>query len=178
MPIRDVIRGFAVEDRLFYFLSNDHRVVGLVSIVNLNSRLVKVYLFNLLSELEVRLGNFVSQHVDECEVYNLIFGGNVKGKHREVKDEYEATKAKGVDASIVEYLYLADLQTIIAKKGLHSKLGYSKKQFKTNLGSLNDLRNKVDHPARSIISHVDHVNQLWHRIERIEEALFKLRQVG
>ena len=36
--IRDIIRDFASEDRLFYFLGNKDRIAGLISIVNLNAR--------------------------------------------------------------------------------------------------------------------------------------------
>src|SRR5437870_13866423 len=51
--IRDVIRGFALEERNFYFLQNERRIIGLISLVNLNCRQVKVYLFSLLTDLEV-----------------------------------------------------------------------------------------------------------------------------
>jgi hypothetical protein len=36
--IRDVIKGVALESRSFYFLHNERRVVGLISVVNLNCR--------------------------------------------------------------------------------------------------------------------------------------------
>ena len=45
--IRDVIKGLALESRSFYFLHNERRVFGLLSVVNLNCRQVKVYLFSL-----------------------------------------------------------------------------------------------------------------------------------
>src|SRR5262249_31318409 len=43
-PLRNVIQGFASEARNFYFLRNERRIVGLISIANLNCRQVKVYL--------------------------------------------------------------------------------------------------------------------------------------
>jgi hypothetical protein len=56
---REVIRRFAVEQRHFYFLSGPKPVVGLISIVNLNCRQVKVVLFNLIAELELVLTTLV-----------------------------------------------------------------------------------------------------------------------
>jgi len=38
--IRDVVRRFVLESRTFYFLSNEFRIVGLVSIANLNCKQV------------------------------------------------------------------------------------------------------------------------------------------
>jgi hypothetical protein len=48
MGIRDIIRRLADEKRNFFFVGEGRRVRGLLSIVNLNDRPVKVYLFNLL----------------------------------------------------------------------------------------------------------------------------------
>jgi hypothetical protein len=85
--IRDV-KGLALESRSFYFLHNERRIVGLISVVNLNCRQVKVYLFSLLSELEVRLGNFIAAHVSEDELLNMTFGAKEKEKYEEVKKRY------------------------------------------------------------------------------------------
>ena len=63
--VREVIKGFALESRNFYFLHNERRIVGLISVVNLNCRQVKVYLFSLIGELEVRLGAFITEHVSQ-----------------------------------------------------------------------------------------------------------------
>ncbi len=172
--IREVIKGFAVESRNFYFLHNERRIVGLVSVVNLNCRQVKVYLFSLLSELEVRLGNFITAHISENELLKMTFGEKEKGKHEDVKKRYQGDKATGSDAHFVEYLYLSDLINIILEQNLYERLGYSKTSFGDKLGSLNDLRHAVAHPARSIITDKNPVERLWKRIDRIEEALFLL----
>src|SRR5262245_50300846 len=123
--IRDVIKGFALESRNlesrnFYFLHSERRIVGLISVVNLNCRQVKVYLFGLLSELEVRLGTFITEHVAENKLLNMTFGDNqdVKGKekHYNVKKRYREDKARGVDVSFIEYLYLSDMISVITKE--------------------------------------------------------------
>lgn len=172
--IRDVIRNFTVESRNFYFLHSERRIVGLVSVVNLNCRQVKVYLFSLLSELEVRLGNFIAAHVSEDELLKMTFGEKEKEKHEDVKKRYQEDKRTGADVGFVEYLYLSDLINIIIKQKLYERLGYSRTRFKKSLGSLNDFRHTVAHPARSIITDKHPVDKLWKRIDLIEEALFIL----
>lgn len=173
--IRDVIKGFALEPRSFYFLQNENRIVGLMPVVNLNCRQVKVYLFSLLSELEIRLGNFIAEHVSEEELLKMTFDADVKEKHDDVKIQYGNDKLKGVDVPLVQYLYLADLINITIEQKLYDRLGYSRTQFEKRLGSLNTLRHAVAHPARAIITDEHSVNQLWERIDRVEEALFILR---
>jgi len=175
--IRDVIRGFATEGRLFYFLNDESRIVGLVSVTNLNARQVKLYLFGAISELEVRLGALISARVNEADLVAMTFGGTDKEKYDEVKKRYETDRANGVEVDFVEYLYLADLMRIAVAKGLHKVLGYSKTQFEKNFGSINDLRHRVAHPARSLVTGDHRVERLWKRIDRIEEALFALRLV-
>jgi hypothetical protein len=172
--IRDVIKGFASESRNFHFLTNERRIVGLISVVNLNCRQVKVYLFSLLSELEVSLGKFIAENIPEEQLLNMTLGEKVTEKHEDVKKRYQADKAKGVEVPFVEYLYFSDLANIVIKKGLHEKLGYSRTLFEKNFGSLTDFRNVVAHPARSIITDEHSVKKLWERIDRIEEALFTL----
>lgn len=175
--VREVIRGFAMESRLFYFLSNESRIVGLVSVTNLNCRQVTLYLFGLVSELEVRLGSLISAYVTEAELVAMTFGGSEKDKYGDVKARFEEDQTNGVEVGFVEYLYLADLIRIAAAKGLHERLGYSKKRFEESIGSINDLRHRIAHPARSIVTHDHPVERLWKRIDRIEEALFALRLV-
>jgi hypothetical protein len=58
---------------------------------------------------------------------------------------------------------------------LHSELGYRSKQaFKQALNPLNDLRNIVAHPTRTLITSTQAIEKLWRDIDRIEELLFAL----
>jgi hypothetical protein len=175
-PLRNVIQGFTSEARNFYFLSNERRIVGLISVANLNCRQVKVYLFSLLSELEIQLGNLVSLHCQESELLAMTFGASDNPKFAEVKARYHADKTKGVDVPFVEYLFLSDLINVIAKKQLYNTLGcQSRKQFEQDFGPLIKLRDAVAHPTRSIISDADSCKKVWERIDRIEGVLFALQ---
>ena len=177
-PLRNVVRGFALESRDFYFLVNEHRVVGLVSIANLNCRQVYVYLFSLLSELEVRLGNLATRHCSDQELLEMTWGARENEKYDEVKKRYESDKAHGYDVPFVEYMYLPDLVNAIGKnvKGLFGLLGYqSCTEFKRALGPLVELRNKVAHPNCSLISGPESCKKLWRRIDEVEDILFRLR---
>ncbi len=175
--IRDVIRNLAQENRLHYFLKDDLGIDGLISIVHLNGRPVKVYLFNLLSELEIRLGQLVSTHVKESDLYKMMFGVSVKDKHADIKKHYDGDKENGLDLPLVNYLYLSDIANVILSKKLFKHIGYSHTNFKDSIFPLCNFRHAVAHPARSIITGPDGVEKLWHRIENIEDALIRLRDM-
>ena len=175
--IRDVIRLLSERSRAFFFLSDDRDIVGLISVVNLNRLPVKVWFFSLLSEVEVRLGKFISSRVsDDDELYKLTLGATTDPKYDKVKRRYQTDQAKGLELPVVEYLYFSDLVRLVITKELHSSLGYTPNRFKRSLGSLANLRDEIAHPARSLVRHTTAVAQLWRRIERIDDALERLRQ--
>lgn len=163
--LRDLIEGFASQSKQFFFLDDEEEVVGLVSIVHLNERQVKVYLFNLLSELEIRLSHFLSSIVSEETLLEMEFEisdeqNDKVPSYEEIKKNYKSAVKNGVDVSFTEYLYLSNFIRIIRKRGLHKDLGYSGNQY-DKLGSLIELRNQVAHPNRSIITQPDSVGKLW-----------------
>ena len=174
--LRNVIRGFASESRHFYFLSNERRVVGLITVANLNCRQVKIYLFSLVSELEIRLGRFVSKRCEDGELLEMTFGNSDNPKYAVVKKKYHSNKSTGVDLPFVEYLYLSDLVKVIAKKRLFGELGFeSKNQFYAVFNPLITLRNDSAHPNNSIVTDADSCQKLWKNIDQVEQLLFELR---
>ena len=174
--IRDVIRSLWERSRVFFFLRDDRDVVGLISVVNLNRRPVKVWFFSLLSEIEIRLGEFISSRVEAKELYNLTLGATSHPKYEKIKRRYETDQARGLELPVVEYLYFSDLVSLGLTTGLYGSLGYSRSRFKRSLGSLAELRDAIAHPGRSLVRDPSAVARLWRRIERIDEALERLRR--
>jgi hypothetical protein len=174
--VRDVIRHLAEQARRFFFLSDASDVVGLISVVNLNRRPVKVWLFNLLSEIELGLGDLLSQYCEDREIYDLTLAGGTEPKYGRIKKRYEADRKHGLELPVVEYLYFSDIVRVALRKGLYTRLNYTKQEFERSLGSLADLRDAVAHPARSLIREPDAVSRLWRRIQRIEDGLERLRR--
>ena len=175
-PIREVIRGFATEARDFYFLASERRVCGLVSVVNLNCRQVGVWLFSLLSELETELAAFLTAHAPEADLLAQELGPEASRQAQETRARYDTDRAKGVDVPLVEYLYLSDLINSIAKRKLFDRLGYeSRSAFEKHFNPMNDLRTRVAHPVRSLVTDPDSCGKLWSTLEDVEQALFSLR---
>lgn len=175
--VQDVVRCLADQSRLFFFLSDARDVVGLISVVNLNRRPVKVWLFSLVSEIEVRLGEFLCRHCKDEDMYALTLGSATHPKYDEVKRRYQTDRDNGLELPVVVYLYFSDLVNLVIEKGLYGRLDYSRTRFERSLGSLAELRDEVAHPARSIVREPDAVSKLWRRIQRIEDALGRLRNL-
>jgi hypothetical protein len=171
--LREVIRRFAVEQRHFYFLSGPKPVVGLISIVNLNCRQVKVVLFNLIAELELVLTTLVDQHLSDAAL--LAMAEHRTGAFAESRRYYEEAKREGVDAPFVQYLTFPTLINIVASQGLYKKFRLSRTRFE-KLGSLRELRNAVAHPARSLVANQSSCVELWAKIQLLEEILGQARE--
>ncbi len=179
-PIREVVGGSAEDGRRWYFLECDTQVVGLVSIVNLNSLPFQTYLYTFLNEYEMLLGQFLMDNGAGPGLQeNILKLTDRDGKPTEPRKQYEADRDNGVDAAPVAYLQLPHFRDAVCKLNLHLKLGYSKKekqQFQDDFQTIYDLRNHVDHRIRSLRG-TGSVEELWGRIQCLEKAISQLRGV-
>ena len=172
-PLDTVIERFAHADRYHFFLTHENRVTGLVSIVNLNCREARMYVFGLLCELEIRLAHLIHHRLTQggLSVNDVLSEMGEKTGGRYLKDKQE-----GVEREVTEYLHLHELKKLVHKIGLHQILQYdSKSQFKKSFGRLIDLRNKVMHPVKTLVNEPERAQKLHRDIEVIERALFHLR---
>jgi hypothetical protein len=172
-PIRDVIKGFAAERRNFYFLGSENRIVGLVTVGNLNCRQVQIYLFSLFCELETAMACYLSSAMSQDEIKESFTQTRSRNVPK-VNDRYETDKRQGVDAPYVEYLHFSDLIQLIDPKRL-AELGISAER-QTDLKKLKDWRNRAAHPVQSLIRKPEEVKGLWDTLDLVEEVIFQLRQ--
>lgn len=171
--LREVIRRFALDERHFYFLSGPKPVVGLISVVNLNCRQVKVFLFNLIAELEINLAALITSDLSDAALLAMAEGRT--GGFAESLKYYKEAKHEGVDAPFVEYLTLPTLINVGITRGLYKVFGYSRTRFE-KLGRLRSLRNAVAHPARSLVTNPSSCVKLWEKLQLIEEILARPRE--
>lgn len=171
--LREVIRRFALDERHFYFLSGPKPVVGLISVVNLNCRQVKAFLFNLIAELEINLAALITRSLSDAALLAMAEGRT--GGFAESLKYYEEAKREGVDAPFVEYLTLPTLINVGIAQGLHKVFRYSRTRFE-KLGRLRSLRNAVAHPARSLVTNPSSCVKLWEKLQLIEEILVRSRE--
>jgi hypothetical protein len=174
--LRELIDLFHREERFFYFVCHEHSlegISGLVSVVHLNNRLVRVFLYNLLTELELLMSEQLAT-IPESQLLELLEESN-NTKHQKLINHFHSDQKEGYDTSLVEYLYLSDLVNFTMKLRIFSRLGYSRTRFDDHLNSLVALRNRIAHPSRSIVDNKHTIHRLWKRLDRLDEALFRLK---
>lgn len=176
--IKDVIRSFHTENRNFFFLTNRIEVIGLITIGNLNCKHVSLYYFNLLSNLERRLAQFIKAKLERDEILTNLEKIAVQRKIETTLKAIESFRADnkiGMDSNIIEYLYLSDLFLLIEEKNLFELLGYGNKEdVVQHTGKLKKLRNSIAHPTRSLVSSRESISELWQASEKIEDLDVRL----
>ena len=179
LSIEDLIRKFTAKDTHYYFLTNDQEVLGLVSLVNLNSQAVYNYLYFILSDIEQSISAMLNKTLELRDILELFSTSEDKHLHEILKNYNEAIDS-GMDNTIFEHMYLQTIGITVNKflaklpeqyKGLNK---FSAK-FSSN-GLYNEIRNRIMHPVRPILSNgitVADLNQFLSDYAAIKDILEK-----
>src|SRR5690606_20435711 len=163
--IKEVIERFS-DERRFYFLTYQKKISGLITIGNLNCKQVQVYIFNLICELERELGNFVNSKLSSEEIINWLSKkqnmGNEDCKYNHILEEFRRLTALDLENQITEHFFLVDFFCIIKDFGLNKKLEYTNQKW-IDLNSINELRNRIAHPTRSLLDNENTIERLKRR---------------
>lgn len=160
----DLIRKFSEEQSFFYFLTNNKEMLGLVSIVNLNSHMVYSYLFQLISNIEIKLAASLESCLSLAKVIQ-IFEISTDKHLIKILEKYKMNVASGSDDSIFSLMYLQTLGILLKKfanelpESLKPILKYRKKFGAGNLYT--ELRNSIMHPVNTIVNGIDDVVRLY-----------------
>ncbi len=177
-PVREVIKGFVVEKKSFYFLTYQNKISGLITIGNLNCRQVQVYIFGLICELERKLGDFIDKNLEKHLLEKYIREkSKTNEKLAKIWEHYQDLVKLDLENNLIEHIYLIDFFNIICDNDLNFLLEYSKKEWKS-LSSINDLRHQIAHPNRSLLDKKNTIERLWIRIEKIEDLTFRINQLN
>lgn len=153
--LKDYLKKMHRENRSWYFLGDHNKINGLISACNLNSRFLRVYVYQMICELEMNLGHYFKSQLDQSaiiEQLSKLAEESENGSAQDVLDRYNAAKEKGLDNHIVEYLYLLQFYKLIVKLNLKEQIGYtSGKKIKRDFGFINEFRNWSAHPLKTDI---------------------------
>lgn len=176
----DLVRKFSEEKANFFFLTNHKEILGLVSIVNMNTHLVYSYLFQLISNIEIRL----AQLLENCIPLEMVIQTFEKAndKHQiNIIERFNMKVASGSDDSIFSLMYLQTLGILLKKfanelpETLKPILKYRKKFGPGNLYT--ELRNRIMHPVNTIISDTDDVDRLHEFLIDYDEMILIIENV-
>lgn len=175
-PLEEVVRGFAEDARDFYFLSSYGRLTGLVTVVNLNCRQARVFLYGLICEFETALGDLIRGAITAGHLTAETILSDLSDGRSDVRDGFAEAQAGGVEPDITEFLYLTDLTRIVRLHDLYGPLGCADRPaFKKAFSHLNETRKRVAHPTRALIGSRGAVATLWTDVQAVERALSHLQ---
>jgi len=170
--LRDLVRKFIEDGRHFYFLTDNKEILGLVSYVNLNCQLVYNYLFIILSDIERKLADLLRAHIEESKLIEQF--KNSDDTHlNHIASEYQKSISSNNDTDVFQHMYLQTLGICLKKniKQLPVKYkGLNKFQKKFGAGNIySNLRNKIMHPVRPILSDKESIKQIDELLTDYEE---------
>lgn len=175
--IRDVIERFANDNRTFFFLSYQRNISGLITLGNLNCKQVQIYIFSLICELERELEFFLNLNLNNLEIKDWVESKVEKNKagnkYKLILRNYNSLTKFDLENQLTEHFFLIDFFSIIMEKKLYMKLDFSEKEWE-EFNSINELRNRIAHPTRSLLDGNNDILKLLRRINRIEDLTYRL----
>jgi len=146
-----ILEYFSQHKKRFFLLRKGAEVIGLISVANFGYREIYRRLYNLLSELEIGLADWIFQKVGQDEVFSILMSKSESGNSRAVLGQYLLDRHNGIEGSLKEYLFLSSLHKVVFDRKLYLELGFDKKTWNGFAEPLFETRNSVAHPIRRII---------------------------
>lgn len=161
-----------------YFILSTQQVIGLVTTADLNKLPARIFLYNLVGEVELALAKLIERMVTltddevirilrEYQPRNLTYHAN----------ELEKARNSNVGVSILQQAYLSDLIAVIeTHSDLFQTVCGSQKMISGQLQDLTNLRNTTMHPSRPIlVSMPKDIQALHHRVTLAKKILTNCR---
>ena len=177
--IGDVISIMNKNKKTHYFLTNlksNNDILGLISLTNFNNREFYVYLYSLISYVEKELSSLILSNKDQAfeildKKYDESDDDNLKEQWSEIKRRYRDDMSKSNENNYKEYLYINQINCLIAEEGGFKKLGYTKAEiFLSGTGIIKGVRNGISHPVKSLVKDLND-------LKKIEKSLIKLYEL-
>lgn len=166
-PLANIINVF--NENEFVFVLNGNQINGIITKADINKPPVRIYLFGILSLLEMHLNLWISHHYSNETWQELIkedrvvMAGNV----------FEQRKGDNQELSLLECIQLCDKKEILKNSNIFLKaFGFSKKNFQNFINRAEKIRNELAHSQVSIISSMKW-NKFNTTIDNAEQFLSK-----
>lgn len=169
--IPHLIDLFVESEKLALLVLYRQEAIGIVTPADLNKMPVRIYIYNLLGELELALADLIRNQFDNTKESLELLSDK---RRKEIEDEIGKLEQGNTDVAPVQLLNLSDLINIVCKdKELHRMLDFnSKSACEKSLNGLVHLRNRIMHTVRPLLEQLpkDLVKQ-HERINRVKELL-------
>jgi len=175
---KDLIAKFFDEKRHYFFLEDKDKILGLITLSNLNNHNSYIYIYQILSDLEIGFSKLFKEHLDAKKVVNYFKENKNEEIRKKVYEPYSNLVKENIHTSIFDCLYISDIH-IILKEFLNGIPNNKKSLNKYSIKfakKYSDLRNTTMHPIRDLFSQIEDIetiNDLLNDYEEIKEILSK-----
>lgn len=150
-------------------------VFGLVTIADLNRREVRKAAYELLLDLETVLADLIRRRFGDPGEW---IGGLSEESQVRVLGNAELLKRRGIETDFLEAVMLPDLLKIVEKSdALRSITGVAKKQLHSASYKIGQMRNRVMHPVRPLVTGQDDVVEMLKAATAARDLLTAVRRV-
>lgn len=173
--VPDLLRLFTSTKRKAFLVLHKQEIVGLVSPADLNKLAARIYLYNLIGEMELGLMTLIKDHFEDRQDEFIQY---LSSERQEASSTLlQGLEAGNAELDLLQQLYLSDLINIVVKEpALREKLRLaSRNQAGKALGGLNELRKRIMHPVKPLLEKVpEDLFSLHERVSRITDLLDQL----
>jgi predicted transcriptional regulator len=131
-----------MKNKDFLFVLKGNKISGIVTKADLQKLPVRIFLFGLMSLLEMQLLSLIRKYYEGDSWKTYISPERLK----KAEQLHNARKNRNEEIGLIDCLQLCDKKTLILKKqSLLDKIGYSKKILGELLQQVEELRDKLAH---------------------------------
>jgi hypothetical protein len=186
LHVADLIKLMIKNDKTHYFLvsyKDEKSILGLVSLSNFNCKEFYIYMYGLISYVEMELARLL-QNFSEKEAFKILDKYALNNDEltlqlSNVNDRLDKDRYNNNETSYLDYLYLNQLLFIVSQSDYLNNMEYRKADdLLVGTGILRDVRNIIAHPVKSLVSNMEDLANLYVALNKIYEIKAKLEKIN
>lgn len=145
---------------------------GIVTLADVNRHTMRAALYPLYAELEQRFAAQLREHYPDSA--DLSDATSELGLFEaDDRDHWQEAKAADVDVHLSEHMHLYEMKEVVeATESLRSEWGFdTETAFDDHFGGVVHQRDRIMHPARTLVRDRDELASLVDRIQRLRDSL-------
>jgi predicted transcriptional regulator len=157
----------------FVFVTSINKIVGIVTIADLNKPVFRIYLFGIISLFEMHLNYWINNYYSDNSWSPTL----TEQRLNKAKEFYKERVVKNLGLSLLECLQFCDKRDILKNTSeFNSVFNFSESEFEEFLKTVEKIRNELAHSQSSIISNLEW-NTFTETISCIEKFLSESEQI-
>ncbi len=149
-PVASIINILDANE--FVFVIAENKITGIITKADINKPPVRIYIFGIISLLEMHLNLWISHHFQDNSWTSKIS----EARMVMANEVYEKRKRNNQELSLIECLQFCDKKELLSNsQEFLNVFEFGKNAFQKFLRRAEDIRNDLAHSQTSIISNLE-----------------------